>query len=504
MTQYLIGIDIGTSATKTVLFDDKMNVVCEAGFGYPLYQKTVGYAEQNPEDWAKAALDGIKAVIERSKVPNGQIRGIGLSGQMHGLVMLDGHKKVLRRSIVWCDQRTGKERHEITEKAGAEKLISITANSAQTGFTLAKILWVKRNEPQIFAQCRHILLPKDYVRFVLTGILATEVSDAGGTQLMDIKKRCWSREILSVFDIDEGMLPALYESSVVSGCVNRETTERTGLKEGTPVVGGAGDQAASAIGNGIVCSDKISLTLGSSGVLFAATENPLIDPLGRVHTLCHAIPGMWHNMSVTQGCGISLKWFKDHFCEEESRRAQERHEDVYDSLFDLVSALPAGSDGLVFLPYLMGERSPHLDEHARGVFFGLTNLHTKAHLFRSVVEGVTFSQTECYEIMTSLGFRAKEVRLGGGGSKSPVWRQMIADNFNADVCTLHTSETGAMGVAILAGVGVGLYKDVPAACEQFIRIKEKTTPTHGAHETYQKNYTIYKKLYENLKEIYRI
>lgn len=497
--KYLLGIDIGTSGTKTVLFDSGLNVIFSANFDYALYQPQNGWAEQNPEDWADATLKGIKAVIEQSKVKPENIAGIGLSGQMHGLVMLDKDKKVLRKSIIWCDQRTGRECGQITEKLGKEKLIAITANPALTGFTLSKILWVKNNEPDIYSKCRHILLPKDYVRFILTGALATEVSDAGGMQLADIKNRKWSSEVLQAFNIDEGMLPKLYESQVVSGFINKKTAEITGLKEGVPVVGGAGDQAASAIGNGVIREGVMSLTLGSSGVIFAATNKPLVDKLGRVHTLCHAVPGMWHIMSVTQGCGLSLKWYKDNYCGDETAEAKKTGKDVYDILFDKIKDLPIGSEELLFLPYLMGERSPHLDENARGVFFGLSNLHTKYHLFRSVVEGVTFSQRECFEIMKSMGAVSSEILLGGGGSKSAVWRQMLADNFDTEVKTLKTGETGAMGVAILAGAGTGIYKDVRTACETYITPDKAVYPNKEKGAKYTPFYNVYKNLYPALK-----
>lgn len=500
--KYLIGIDIGTSGTKTVLFDAQMRVVCDAAYSYPLYQEKNGWAEQNPQDWADATLKGLKSVLTQSNINNNDIAGIGLSGQMHGLVMLDKDKKVLRKSIIWCDQRTSKESKEITDKVGKEKLIAITANPAMTSFTLAKLLWVKNNEMEIYAKCKYVLLPKDYVRFILTDALATEVSDAGGMQLMDIKNRCWSAEILKIFDINEQMLPTLYESCEISGHINKKTAAISGLKEGTAVVGGAGDQAASAIGNGIIREGIVSQTLGSSGVIFACTDKPLIDPMGRVHTLCHAIPNMWHIMSVTQGCGLSLKWFKDNFCAEEMEKALKTDSDVYDILFEKAKKLPIGSDNLIFLPYLMGERSPHMDENARGVFFGLSNIHTKSHLFKSVVEGVTFSQRECFEIITSLGITPSAVRVGGGGSKSKVWLQMLADNMNIKAETLNTKETGAMGVAILAGVGTGIYTSVKEACDNYIETKNSVLPQKDIKEKYNNYFKTYSRLYKNLKELF--
>lgn len=355
---YFIGIDVGTSGTKTILTDSKGNILATATFEYPLYQPQIGWAEQNPEDWWDASVKGIKAVLEKSKVDPKEVKAVGLTGQMHGLVMLDKNYNVIRPSIIWCDQRTAKECDEITQKVGKERLIEITANPALTGFTASKILWVKNNEPQNYEKVYKILLPKDYIRFKLTGEFATDVSDASGMQLLDIKNRCWSDEVLEKLEIDKDLLGKVYESPEVTGKVSRQASEITGLCEGTLVVAGGGDQAAGAVGNGIVKTGVISSTIGSSGVVFAHLDEFKIDPQGRVHTFCHAVPGKWHVMGVTQGAGLSLKWFRDNFAHIEKAAFEFIDKDPYILMDQEAELANPGSDGLVFLPYLMGERTP--------------------------------------------------------------------------------------------------------------------------------------------------
>lgn len=499
---YLIGIDIGTSGTKAVLFDENGCPVSSHTEEYPLYQPRNGWAEQNAEDWAKASLYCLKAVMEKSGVKAADVKGIGLSGQMHGLVMLDRDNRPLRKSIIWCDQRTQKECDIITERTGKKRLIEITANPALTGFTASKILWVKNNEPEIFEKCRHILLPKDYVRLVLTDSYATEVSDASGMQLLDVPKRKWSGEMLEVLGIDRSMLADVFESYEISGYINKETAAYTGLAEGTPVCGGAGDQAAAAIGNGIVKEGILSDTLGTSGVVFAHTDKPLIDSKGRVHTFCHAVPGAWHIMGVTQAAGLSLRWFRDNFCGEELAQAAEQGLDVYDIMMQKIENLPAGSGKLLYLPYLMGERTPHLSSEARGVFFGLSAIHNKYDMLRAVIEGINFSQRDCYEIIKEQGIKAEEIRAGGGGSRSPVWRKMLADCLGAEITTVNSSEGGALGVAVLAGVGTGIYRSVQEACEKIIKVKTSVSPDKGNYKKYTDLYGIYKNLYSSLETNY--
>jgi len=497
---YLLGIDIGTSGTKTVLFDEKGNTAASALAEYPLYQPHVGWAEQDPEDWWKAVCLTVKEVINKSGVSPADIKGIGLSGQMHGAVLLDKDHKVLRKAIIWCDQRSAEECVQITSVVGAERLIQITANPALTGFTASKVMWVKNHEPEIFEKIAKILLPKDYVRFRLTGEFATEVSDASGMQFMDIPGRQWSSEVLDKLGIDRSWLADLYESQEVSGKVSKYAAEITGLKEGTPVVGGAGDQAAGAVGNGIVKKGVISSTIGTSGVVFAYTDKVSIDPKGRVHTFCHAVPGTWHIMGVTQGAGLSLKWFRDNFCIEEKRTAELMKIDPYVLMDQEAEKVKPGCNGLIYLPYMMGERTPHLDPNAKGVFFGLSAKHEKQDMIRAIMEGVVYSLRDCLEIIKEMGVEIKEVRASGGGGKSKLWRQMQADVFGSDITTINSSEGPALGVALLAGVGSGIYKSVEEACNAVISVKTKQKANIKLHETYNKFYRIYGQLYKSLKQ----
>ncbi len=502
--KYLLGIDIGTSGTKTVLFDKGGNPISSSTEEYPLYQPEIGWAEQDPLDWWKAVCTTINAVIKDSNINPESISGIGLSGQMHGLVMLDGDGNVLRKSIIWCDQRTAKECVEITEKVGEKRLIDITANPALTGFTASKILWVRNNEPEIYEKCRKILLPKDYIRYMLTGEFATEVSDASGMQLLDIKNRCWSKEVLNALDIPIEYLGNVHESIVVSGKVHKRAAELTGLKENTPVVGGAGDQAAGAIGNGIISSGQISSTIGTSGVVFAHLDEPIIDEKGRAHTFCHAVPGAWHMMGVTQGAGLSLKWFRDNFCTNEIEVAKNMGIDPYVLMTKEAEKVPAGSRGVVYLPYLMGERTPHLNPKAKGVFFGLSAAHTKNDMLRAVIEGVSYSLLDCMEIIKGTGLNPTNVMVSGGGGKSELWRQILADMFNCKVSTNKSSEGPALGVALLAGVGTGVYKDINEACSIAISENSIQYPKEENSLIYKRYYEIYKKIYNDLKETFEL
>ncbi len=502
--KYLLGIDIGTSGTKTVLFDRGGNPISSSTAEYPLYQPEIGWAEQDPQDWWKAVCITINQVIKDSNINPESISGIGLSGQMHGLVMLDGDGNVLRKSIIWCDQRTAKECVEITEKVGEKRLIDITANPALTGFTASKILWVRNNEPEIYEKCRKILLPKDYIRYMLTGEFATEVSDASGMQLLDIKNRCWSKEVLNALDIPIEYLGDVHESIVVSGKVHKKAAQVTGLKENTPVVGGAGDQAAGAIGNGIIKNGQISSTIGTSGVVFAHLDEPIIDEKGRVHTFCHAVPGAWHMMGVTQGAGLSLKWFRDNFCTNEIEVAKGMGIDPYVLMTKEAEKVPAGSRGVIYLPYLMGERTPHLNPKAKGVFFGLSAAHTKNEMLRAVIEGVSYSLLDCMEIIKDTGMNPTNVMVSGGGGKSELWRQILADMFSCKVSTNKSSEGPALGVALLAGVGTGVYKDINEACSIAISENSIQYPKEENSLVYKSYYEIYKKIYNDLKGTFEL
>jgi xylulokinase len=497
---FLIGIDLGTSGVKTVLFDETGKPVASSTVEYPLYQPNLGWAEQDPEEWWKGTCESINNVMLKSGVDKREVKGVGLSGQMHGAVLLDKDDKVLRNAIIWCDQRSAAECDQITELIGRERLIEITANPALTGFTASKIMWVKNNEPQIFEKVAKILLPKDYIRLRLTGEYATEVSDASGMQLMNIAKRQWSTEVLDKLGISASMLGKMYESQEVTGKVTSSAAEATGLNAGTIVVGGAGDQAAGAVGNGIVKSGIVSSTIGTSGVVFAYTDKLTIDPLGRVHTFCHAVPNTYHVMGVTQGAGLSLKWFRDTFCMEELMTAELSDIDVYKLLDAEAETVKPCSDGLIYLPYLMGERTPHLDPNAKGVFFGLTAKHTKPHFVRSIMEGVTFSLRDCMEIIKGMGVDVSEVRASGGGGKSGIWRQMQADVFGTNINRIRSDEGPALGVAILAGVGAGIYDSVPQACEDVIKVKDTLAPIEDRIQKYDDFYKLYTKLYKSLKE----
>ena len=491
--KYLIGVDVGTSATKTVLFDEECRPVAEASAEYPMYQPQNGWAEQNPKDWEEAAASTIREVMERSRVNKDDVVGLGLSGQMHGLVMLDKDNEVIRPAIIWCDQRTAAECEEITAKVGKERLIEITANPALTGFTASKILWVRNHEPKNYAACRHILLPKDYVRFAMTGEYATEVSDASGMQLLDVPHRCWSKEVLAKLDIDEALLPKVYESPEITGHISTEFAQRAGLSEKCVVAGGAGDNAAAAVGTGIVEDGKAFTTIGTSGVVFAHTSEPRIDPKGRVHTFCCAVPGCWHVMGVTQAAGLSLKWFRENMAENMD----------YEAINQAIASVPRGSRRLIYLPYLMGERTPHLNPDCRGVFFGLSAMHTKADMLRSVMEGVSFSLLDCWDILREMKIEVKDMMACGGGSKSPLWRQMLANMYGCPVKVGGEGGGATLGAAILGGVAARLFEDVPSACRRFVGTSSVCQPKADANAFYAKEHELYKMLYKSLEPCYK-
>ncbi len=495
---YILGVDIGTSGTKTVLFSEDGAPVASATYEYPLYTPRNGYAEQEPLDWWQAAVNGIKEVA--AHVPAEEIKGVGLSGQMHGLVMLDAEDKPIRRSIIWCDQRTVAEVEEITRRVGADRMIEITANPAITGFTAAKIMWVKNNEPQNYERCRHILLPKDYIRFMLTGEYATEVSDASGMQLLDIPNRCWSDEVLQKLEIDKALLAKVYESPEITGKITRRAAELTGLKEGTPVVGGAGDNAAAAVGTGVVEDGKAFTTIGSSGVVFAHTSDIAIDKKGRVHTFCCAVPGCWHVMGVTQSAGLSLKWFRDNFAWGEMETALSMGVDPYYLMDKEAASVPIGANRLLYLPYLNGERTPHLDPNARGVFFGLSSMHKKKDLLRAVMEGVSYSLRDCVEVMREMDVNVSDMMACGGGGTSALWRQMLADLYGCTVKTTENKEGPALGVALLAAVGAGIYGSVPEACRAVIKPDKEQKPIEDNTHEYERFYQMYKSLYPAMRK----
>lgn len=498
--KYVIGTDIGTSGTKTVLFDEYGKKIASATIEYPLYQPHNGWAEQDPAAWKNAALESIAKVVKDSKADAADIVGVGLTGQMHGLVMLDENCKILRPSIIWCDQRTAKECGQIESIVTREKLIDITANPALTGFTASKILWVKNNEPDIFEKCCHILLPKDYIRYILTGIFATDVSDASGMQLLDVPGRCWSDEILEKLGIDKKALAKVYESEEITGYITAEISMLTGLKEGTPVVAGAGDNAAAAIGLGVIKSGKAFTTIGTSGVVFAHTDSPCIDKKGRVHTFCHAVKGKWHVMGVTQAAGLSLRWLRDTVCAEEIRKASEKSVDPYTVMDKEAEKSPIGANRLLYMPYLMGERTPHLDPDARGAFIGLSAIHTRGDMIRAVLEGVCYSLKDCAEILKEMGICPDDMKLCGGGAKSLFWRKMLSDVYGINCSITECDEGPAFGAAILAMVGTGIYENVEKACSELVKIKSSSICDKALNKEYDSFYGIYKNLYSHLKD----
>ena len=422
---------------------------------------------------------------------------------MHGLVMLDEAGEILRPCIIWADQRTGKECEEITEIIGAKRVIEITANPVLTGFTAGKIRWVQKHQPEIYEKCRHILLPKDYLRYKLTGDFATEVSDASGMQLLDVPNRCWSDEMLEKLGIDKSYLGKVYESPEITGHISALASKITGLSEKTQVVGGAGDNAAAAVGTGVVADGRAFTTIGTSGVVFAHTDDLAIDPKGRVHTFCCAVPGAWHVMAVVQSAGLSLKWFRDTFCTSEIETAALMDKDPY-QLMDIEAAKsPIGANRLFYLPYLMGERTPHLDPDCRGVFFGLSAMHGKRDLMRAVFEGVTYALNDGLSVLAGMNVKPEQMLATGGGGRSAFWRQMLADVFDCKVVTTNSKEGPALGVAILAGVGVGLYPSVKEACDSMIKVSGEQLPIPENQPAYAKNYEQYKALYPDMKAAFK-
>lgn len=501
--KYVLGIDVGTSASKVVLFDSSFRLLASHSREYPLYQPQNGWAEQDPHDWWEAVQSAIRMISDEIHFTQEDEVAIGFSGQMHGLVMLDENGEVLRKSIIWCDQRTGRECDEITEKVGKENLIRITANPALTGFTASKILWVKNNEPECFVRCAHILLPKDYIRYMLTGDFATDVADASGMQLLDVPNRCWSDEVLKKLGIAKDLLPKLYESAEQTGIVKDSIAGDLGLPKGTLVAAGAGDCASAAVGTGIVEDGLAMTTLGSSGVVYTHSSRVRIDPKGRVHTFCAAVPGEWHVMGVTQGCGLSVKWLRETICRDYAGKSELAKIPAYQLMDQDAESVPIGSEKLIYLPYLMGERTPHLNPDARGVFFGLSAMHEQKHLIRAVMEGVSFSLYDCLNVIGSMGLSVEEMILCGGGSRSPFWRQMLSDVYSLPVKTLVSSEGSAPGAAILASVAAGMYPSVSEACKQIRKVDQSCEPDSNAHFAYEPYYELYQQLYLSLKDSFR-
>jgi xylulokinase len=452
----LLGVDVGTSGCKAVLINEKGRVLAQGAAGYPLHVPRPLWAEQDPASW----WDGVQACLRQVGEPKPD--AIGLTGQMHGAVFLDARGEVVRPAILWCDQRTAAECALIDAMAGADRVRAITCNPPLTGFQTPKVLWMRRNEPERFARVRSVLLPKDYVRLRLTGVSATEVSDASGTGLFDVPRRRWSEELMRALELDPDWFPPASESHVVAA----RTNGSGGLSPGIPVVGGGGDQAAGAVGTGAVEPGVVSVSVGTSGVVFTALDRPSFDPAGAAHTFCHA-NGAWHAMGVMLACGGAVRWLRDALYPGES----------YESVTAEASAAPAGCDGLTFLPYLTGERTPHNDPEARGVWAGLTLGHGRGHLARAVFEGATFGLLDGMARLGALGATASELRVTGGGAKSAFWMQMIADAFGKPCLALEADEGPAYGAAILAGVGAGAWPNVVEACRATVRPKARLTPS---------------------------
>ncbi len=495
--ELLLGIDIGTSSSRALLLSADGSTVAAATGEYTFETPRPLWAEQDPADWWTATVGAIRQVLATAGVTAEEIVGVGLTGQMHGLVLLDAAGRVLRPCIMWNDQRTGPQCAAITARLGLPRLLDLIANPLLPGFTAPKIVWVREHEPEVYAQVAHVLLPKDYIRYRLTGEFATEVSDASGTALLDVRRRRWSDEMLAALDIPAAWLPACYESPVASTQISAEAAEATGLRAGTPVVGGGGDQAAGAVGSGIVQQGIVSVTLGTSGVVFAATEQFLLEPEGRLHAFCHAVPEQWHLMGVMLSAAGSLRWYRDALGGAELAQAAVNGTDVYDLLSAQAAQAPPGCEGLIFLPYLTGERTPYPDPDARGAYFGLTLRHGKPHLIRAVLEGVAYGLRDSLELMRGMGVAIKQVRVSGGGARSALWRQILADVFNAEIVGTNVNEGAAFGAALLVGVGTGLYPDVRTACEAMIYTTNRVAPGPAAR-VYADYYPIYRALYPAL------
>ncbi len=497
-TANLLGIDVGTGGVKAVLIDACGRILGRAVHEYPLSTPRPLWSEQNPRDWHSAALYAIRSVLASAGVEGRQVHALGIAGQMHGLVLLDAVGEVIRPAILWNDQRTARECAEITAQLGPEHILQLTSNPLLTGFTAPKLAWVRRHEPQAWARTAHALLPKDYVRYALAGTFATDVSDASGTALFDVARRSWSAPMCAALAIPHDWLPPVFESNVICAHLSEAAARACGLLSGTPIVAGAGDQAAQALGAGILEPGRICVTIGTSGVVFAPLAAHRREPRGRLHSFCHALPGRWHLMGVMLAAGGSLRWFRDTLAQVEQAQARQSGRDAYDLIADLAAQAPAGCDGLRFLPYLTGERTPHADPHARGVFFGLTLRHGRAALARAVFEGVSFGLRDALELLRELHVPINEIRISGGGARSPFWRQMLADVFNAPITHTGVDEGAALGAALLAGLGSGALRDPQELTAATAPAAPSTLPDGPSVVAYESAYREYRGLYPAL------
>ena len=489
---YLMGLDISTTGAKALITDEAGAVIAVANTPQPISQPQPLWSEQNPADWWDGICASIRQALAASGLGGEDIDAIGLTGQMHGLVLLDAYGDVLRPAILWNDQRTQAQCDEITARVGARRLIELTGNPAVTGFTAPKILWVRDNEPEIYAKIDQILLPKDYIRFMLSTEYATDLAGASGTSLLNVAERAWSAEVLDALEIPAEWLPPVHEGTDITATVSGEAADLTGLANGTPIVGGGGDQAAGAVGMGCVSPEKIGVTVGTSGVVFAPLSRYAFEAEGRLHAFCHALPDTWHFMGVMLSAAGSLQWYKDTFAPQLD----------FDALLAEAAAAPVGSDGLFFLPYLTGERSPHPDPLARGAFIGMTSRHNRGHMTRAVLEGVAFGLKDSFTLIAQAGLPDQyEARISGGGAKSPIWQQIIADVLDASLVNINTTEGGAFGAAILASVAAGVYSDVTSACDAMIETGDEVTVSADA-DVYAERYEIYRSLYPTLRETF--
>jgi len=496
---YVIGCDVGTSGTKAIVVSESGEVLSKVMVEYPLSTPHPGWAEQHPDTWVKAAFSAIAGAVKKAGVSPSDVKALGFSGQMHSSVFLDKSGKVLRPALLWCDTRTHQECEDITRKAGISNLRKWVSNPALEGFTLPKILWVKRHEPRTYAKIAQVMMPKDYVRYRLTGEYSTEVSDAAGTLYFDVKNRRWSKELLSRLGIPPSWFPRVVESQEICGRLTASAAKALGLKSGTPVVGGGADNTCGAVGNGIIQKGDVMASLGTSGVFFAHSDRVKVDPGLRAHSFCHSVPGKWYLMGVMLSAGFSLRWYRDGLGLTEKETARRAGKDPYNVLSDLAKKAPEGSEGLLFLPYLMGERTPHKDPNARGAFIGVSARHGRAHFARSVFEGITFGMRDSLEIFRELKVPIRRVVATGGGAVNPFWRQLQADIYGEEVVTVSSQEGPAFGAAILAMVGAGLHASVPSACSKLIRVATRTSPRKRSVEAYDRWYGEFRKLYPVLK-----
>ena len=497
-----LGIDVGTGGTRALVIDKAGKVVASGSEEHEAFASPhPGWAEQDPRDWWRACGLAVRKALKYANLRADEIACVGFSGQMHGAVLLSSSDEVVRNAIIWCDQRSEAQSNELEKLFGRDALIQLTCNPPLTNFTLTKLLWVRETEPKNWARVAHVMLPKDYVRFRLTGERAIDMADASGTLLLDVTNRRWSTEVLSKSGVDKSVLPALYESPQVCGKVSDVGAEATGLRKGTPVVAGAGDQAAGAVGMGIARVGAVSATIGTSGVVFASTDRPAMDPAGRLHTFCHAIPGRWHVMGVTQAAGLSLRWYRDNFGAASPGVQKKDGRDPYDVFAEEAAAAPPGSEGALWAPYLMGERTPHLDPNARAALVGLTASHKRAHVIRAILEGVAFSLKDSFTIFDEMKIPVTSIRLGGGGARSPLWRQIQADVYEREVEIVAAEEGAAYGAAILAGTGAGAWSSVEQACDAIVRVAKRIAPNQKDSATMQAAYGSFRKVYPALRQL---